>query len=151
MLQGAHVVVVLQALVGGKAGRDRFVPSVHGDEVDVHVHEQVALCRPPVDLDVLAMIGEAEVDQIGRVLGVVLEEQAVGSKGLENAVAQGVAQLGVCHATVQSECRDEYDVIYTRLGRQVQDRLDNALAHVRGLHRRERERDVVERDREAHA
>ena len=149
--QRAHVVVVLQAAVGGEAGRDRLVAAVHGDEVDVHVDQQVALGRPPVDLDVLAVVGQPEVDEVRGVLGVVLEQEAVGREGLEDAVAEGVAQLGVGHAAVKGEGRDEHDVVDARLGREVEDGLDDPLAHVGRAHRGERERDVVEGDREPHA
>ena len=42
-----HVVVVPEAPVGGKAHRHALVATVHGDEVDVDVDEQVALCGSP--------------------------------------------------------------------------------------------------------
>ena len=50
----------------------------------------------------LALGGLSEVDEVGRVLGVVLGQQAVGGEGVVDPVAQGVAQLGqpVTTATV---------------------------------------------------
>ena len=151
VLHRAHVVVVPDAAVGGEPGRDGLVPAVHGDEVDVHVDEQVALGRAAVDLDVLAVVGEPEVDEVRRVLGVVLEQQAVRRERLEDAVAEGVAELGVGHPAVEGERGDQHDVVDAGLGGQVEDRLDHPLAHVGGAHRREGERDVVEGDREPHA
>ena len=55
------VVVVAQALVAGQAGGHALVAAVHGHQVDVDVDEQVAGGRPLVDLDVLALVGVAEV------------------------------------------------------------------------------------------
>ena len=55
----ADVVVVAEAPVAGQAGGDALVAAVHGHEVDVDVDEQVALGRPLVDLDVLALVGLA--------------------------------------------------------------------------------------------
>ena len=147
----AHVVVVLDALVGGETRCDRLVPPVHGGEVDVHVDQQVALGRPAVDLDVLTVVGDPEVDEVRPILGVVLHQQAVGGEGLENAVAESVAELRIGHPAVQSERCDQHDIVDARVRRQVEDRFDNPLAHVGGAHGRKRERDVVERDRQPHA
>ena len=53
------VVVVAEAAVAGQAGGHALVAAVHGHQVDVDVDEQVRLGRPPVDLDVLALVGLA--------------------------------------------------------------------------------------------
>ena len=60
------VVVVAQALVRRQPDRHRLVAAVHRHQVDVDVDEQVGLGRPPVDLDVLALVGEADVEQVRR-------------------------------------------------------------------------------------
>ena len=57
----ADVVVVARGCGSGQAGGGRLLAAVHGDEVDVDVDEQVALGRPLVDLDLLAVVGRAEV------------------------------------------------------------------------------------------
>ena len=139
VLHRAHVVVVLDAPVGGEAGGDRLVASVHGDDVDVHVDEQVALGRASVDLDVLAMIGEPEVDEVRGVLGIVLKQQAVRGERLEDAVAEGVAQLGIGHPAVQRQRRDQHDIVDAAGGGEIEDGLDHPLAHVGGAHGRQRE------------
>ena len=51
---------------------DRLVAAVHGDEVDVHVDEQVRLGRAAVDRDHLALVGRAEQRHAVRILGVVV-------------------------------------------------------------------------------
>ncbi len=145
------VVVMAEALVGGEAGGDRLVAAVHRDEVDVDVDEKVRLDRPLVELDVLAVIGLPEVDQVGGILRVVLGEQAVRREGVEDPLPERVSQLVVGHAAVEGERRDEHDVVDSRLGRQVEYGLDDALADIRRLHRGQRERDVVESDRQFHA
>ena len=91
------------------------------------------------------------MDEVGGVLGVVLEQEPVGGERVEDAVAERVAELGVGHAAVEGEGGDEHDVVDAGLGRQVEDGLDHPLADVGGAHRRQRERDVVEGDREPHA
>ena len=88
---GVRVVVVAQALVAGQAGGHGLVPAVHGHQVDVDVDEQVRGGGPLVDLDVLALIGEPEVDELVGVLGVVLPQQAMGREGVEDALTERVA------------------------------------------------------------
>ena len=107
-----------------------LVAAVHGDEVDVDVDEQVALGRPLVDLDLLALVGRAEEHEVVGVLGVEVVEQAVRREGVVDPVAQGVAQLGLGHAPVQREGGDEVDVVDARLGGHVEHGLDDALADV---------------------
>jgi hypothetical protein len=75
----------------------------------------------------------------------------VRGEGLVDPVAHGVAQLRLGHAPVQGQCGDEVDVVDARLGRQVEHRLDDPLADVGAPHGRQRQRDVVEADRELHA
>jgi hypothetical protein len=52
---------------------------------------------------------------------------------------------------VQRVRRDQLDVVDTGVGGHRQHGLDDALPDVRLLHRRQRQRDVVERDRQPHA
>ena len=148
---GAHVVVVAQAAVAGQAGGDALVAAVHGHQVDVDVDEQVGLGRPPVDLHLLALVGLAEIDQAVGILGVVLQEQAVRGEGVVDPVADGVAQLGLGHAPVQGQGADQHHVVDAGGGGQVEHRLDDPLAVVGPVHRRQRQGDVVEGDGEPHA
>ena len=75
----------------------------------------------------------------------------MGREGVVDAVADGVAELGLGHATVEREGRDEVHVVDTGGGGQVEHGLDDALADVGPAHRRERQADVVERDGQLHA
>jgi hypothetical protein len=75
----------------------------------------------------------------------------VGGEGVVDPVADGVAQLGLGHAAVQGEGGDDVDVVDAGLGGQVEDRLDDALAHVGAAHGGQRKRDVVEGDGQRHA
>ena len=145
------VVVVAEDAVAREAGGGRLPPAVHGDEVDVDVDEQVGLRRPLVDLDLLALVGGAEERHRVGVLGVEVVERPGRCEGVVHAVADGVAQLGLGHAAVQGERGDEVHVVDAGLRRHVEHRLDHALADVGPAHRRQRQRDVVERDRQLHA
>ena len=93
VLQRLAVVVVAEAAVAGEAGGGALPAAVHGDEVDVHVDEEVALGRPLVDLDHLAVVGGAEDGEVVGVLGVVLVEQAARVERVVDAVADRVAQF----------------------------------------------------------
>ena len=73
MHHGLHVVMVAQALVAGEAGGDALVAAVHGDQVDVHINDQVALRRPTGDLHVLAVRGLSQVGEAVRILCIMLE------------------------------------------------------------------------------
>ena len=84
LLHRPDVVVVAEALVAGEAGRDRLVAAVHRHEIHVDVDEQVALHGSPVQLDVLALVGQPEIDEIRRVLGIVLQEEPVRGEGVED-------------------------------------------------------------------
>ena len=115
-----RVVVVAQAAVAGEPGGHALVAAVHGHQVDVHVDQEVRGGGPLVDLDVLALVGLAQVDQVVGVLGVVLGQKAVGGEGVVDPVAQGVAQLGLGHPAVQRQGGDQHDVVDAGLGRQVE-------------------------------
>ena len=91
------------------------------------------------------------MDEVVGVLGVVLGEEAVGGEGVVDPVAQGVAQLGLGHAAVERQGGDQHHVVHPGGRRQVEHLLDDELADVGGLHRGQREGDVVEADGEAHA
>ena len=60
----------------------------------------------------------------------------MGGEGVVDAVADGVAQLGLGHAAVQGEGRDEVHVVDAGRGGQVEHRLDDPLADVGPAHRR---------------
>ena len=139
-----------EALVAGQTGGHALVPAVHGHQVDVDVDQQVALGGPLVDLHVLALVGEAQVDEGVGVLGIVLGEQAVGGEGVVDAVAEGVAELGLGHPPVEGQGHDEGHVVHAGLGRHVEHLLDDHLADVGPLHGRQGQRDVVEGDGQFH-
>src|SRR5690606_6938696 len=111
VLHGADVVVVLDALVRGQAGGRGLPTAVHRDDVDVDVDQQVGLGGPTVDLDHLAVVGGPQLGQGVGVLGVVVVEQAVGSEGVVDPVADGVAELVLGHPAVQRQGGDELDVV----------------------------------------
>ena len=138
-----------EAPVGAEADRHRLVAAVHRHEVDVHVDEEVRLGRAAVDLDVLALLGDAKVDEVRGVLGVVVRK-GVGVERAEDALTDGPLDLGGRHAPVERVRHDQPHVVHAGARRELQDVFDHAPADVGRLHRRERQRDVVERDRQAH-
>jgi hypothetical protein len=62
-----------------------------------------------------------------------------------------MAQFFFGHAAMQGQRRHQLHVVNTGLGGHVEHRLDHHLTDVGRLHRRQRERDVIEADRELHA
>jgi hypothetical protein len=148
---GVRVVVVAQAAVAGQPGGRRLPAAVHRDQVDVDVDQQVALGGPLVHLDLFAVRRLAEVGQLLRVLGVVLVQQTARGECVVHAVADGVAQFGLGHPSVQGEGGDDVHVVDATLGGEVEHGLDDALADVGAAHLRQRQADVVERDRQLHA
>ena len=144
-----HVVVVPKALVAGQADRDRLVAAVHRHEVDVHVDDQVGLRRPLHDLDVLAHVGLTDVGEPVLVLCVEVV-QAIGPEGAVDALADHPADLLGRHPAVQRRRHDDLEVLHPGAGGQLDHVLEHALTHVRGHHRRQRDREVVDRDRELH-
>ena len=151
MLHRLGIVVVAQAAVAGQSGGHALVPPVHRHQVDVDVDQQVRRGGPLVDLDVLALFGLAQMDEVVGVLGVMLGQQPVRGEGVIDPVAQGVTELVLGHAPVQGQSGDEHDVVDPGVGRHVEHGLDDHLADVGCLHRGERQRDVVEADRQLHA
>ena len=85
-----------------------------------------------------------------RVLGVVLGQQPVRGEGVVDAITQCMAKLGLGHAAVQRQGGDELHVVDTCCRGHVEHRLDDALAVVRLTHGRQRQRHVVESDRQLH-
>jgi hypothetical protein len=148
---GRHVVVVSQRLVARQAGGGRLPTAVHRHQVDVHVDDQVGGRGAGGDLHLLAVAGLADHRHGVGVLGVVVVELAPWGERVVDAVAQAVPQLGLGHAPVQCERRDQVYVVDADLGRDVEHRLDHALADVGSAHLGQRQRDVVERDGELHA
>ena len=78
-------------------------------------------------------------------------EPAARREGVVDAVTDGVAQLGLGHPAVEGEGGDEVDVVDAGVGGQVEDGLDDPLAHVGPSHLGQREADVVEGDGQLHA
>ena len=150
VLQRVDVVVRLDAVVRAEADRDRLVAAVHRDDVDVHVDQQVGLGGALGELDGLAVAGLAEVDDLGRVLGVVVVEP-VGIELVEDARADRALELGRRHPAVQRERGDQVDVVDAGAVGALEHVLDHAAADVGQLHRRQRQADVVEGDRQLHA
>ena len=134
----------------GQSGGHRLVTTVHRHQCQVHVDDEVRLRRTLVQRDLLTLRRLADVHVGLGVLPIVLV-QAVRPEGREDAIAHDVPDLVSGHAPVKAERGDEVDVLHARLGGHVDDLLHHELPHVRRRHRRQRERQVVERDRQLHA
>ena len=150
-LHRGGVVVVAKRSVAGQAHSGRLPATIHGDEVDVDVDQEVGLGGALVDLDLLALVGGAEKRQVVGVFGIVLEQQSPRLERVVDAVAEGVTQFELVHPTVQGERGDEVHVVDSGVGGHGQHLLDDPLAQVGAPHLRKRKRHVVERDGELHA
>ena len=142
--------MVAERAVRREADGRRLPPAVHGDEVDVDVHEQVGLGGPLVDLDLLALRRRTEEGELIGILRVVLIQHAAGLERVVHPVAERVAQFELVHPAVQREGGDDVHVVDAGVGRHREHLLDDPLAQVGALHLRQRQADVVERDRQLH-
>jgi hypothetical protein len=84
------------------------------------------------------------------VLGVEVVQLAVREERPEHPLADDVAQLVRGQPAVQRVGGDQLDVVDTGFGGHRQHRLDDPLPDVRLAHRRQGDRDVVERDGQPH-
>ncbi len=127
--------MVSKASIAGQAGGHALVSAVHGHQVDVDVDQQVAFGGTLVDLDVLPLVGEAQVNQGVGVFGIVLGQQSVGGKGVVDPVTDCVTELRLGHSTVEGKGHDESDVVHAGIGSHVEYLLDHHLSDVRPFHR----------------
>ena len=144
-----RLVVEAEALVPAEPHGHRLVPAVHGDEVQVHVDEQIALDGLAIQLDDLAVVGRADLLHPLGVFGVVVVE-ALRPVGVEDLRADHVPHLGSRHAAVERGGDDDLDVLDAVIGEQLEHDREHALAHVGRAHRGEGERDVVDGDDDLH-
>ena len=149
---GQHLrgVVMADGGVGSQARVHGLVATVHGDEVHVHVDEQVALGDAAADADLFAQLRLAYDDVPVGVLGVVIVEPVRVVAGHDPA-PQAMAELGFRHPAVETEGRDEVDVLDTPGGGLLQYLLDDLLTNVGLAHRWQRYREVVEGDGQLHS
>ena len=133
----------------GQPGRHRLVAAVHRDQGQVHVDDEVRFRRASVQRDLLVLRRLADIDVVLGVFAVVLVE-AVGMKRRKDALADDVAQLVFSHSPVQAQRRDDVQVVDAGLGCHVNDLFHHELAHVGRGHRRQRQGQVVEGDRQLH-
>src|SRR5215210_4865626 len=145
-----RVVVVADGGVGGDAGVDGLVPPVHGDEVYVHVDDEVALGGPAADAYLLPTLRVPD-DRVPLFVLCVVVVEPVGVEGGHDPLAQGPPELLLRHAPVQPEGRDEVDVLHALRVSLLEHLLYDELAVVRRPHRRQGAGDVVEDDRKLHA
>ena len=147
--QRADVVVMPQTLVRRESHGDRLVPAVHRHQVDVQVDEQVGLDRAPRQPHFLAMIGLAKHRKLGAILGVEVVEP-VRPVLLERALTNDTANLRFRHPPMQRGRDHEMNVVNPVVGQRLQHLVEQALANVGPAHLRQRQADVVDRDRHAH-
>ena len=95
------------------------------------------------------MIGLAEHRQLGAILGIEVV-QPVRPVLLERALADDAANLGFGHPAMQRGSDHEMHVVDAVVGQRLQHLVEHALANVGPAHLRQRQADVVDRDRHAH-
>ena len=147
--QGRRIVVMAQALIGREPDRDRLVTAVHRHQVDVQIDDQVGLRRAAREPDLFAMIGLAQHDDFGAVLGVEVVEP-LGPELLEGALADHPANFTLRHAAMERGRDDQMNVVHAVIRERLQHRIEHPLAQIRAAHLRQRQADIVDRDRDAH-
>ena len=147
--QRPDVVVMPQALVRRESHRDRLVPAVHRHQVDVQIDEQVGLGGAPRQPYFLAMLGLAEHRQLGAIFRVEVV-QPVRPILLERALANDAADFGFGHAAMQRRRDHQMHIVNAVIGKRLQHLVEQPLADVGPAHLRQRQTDVVNRDRHAH-
>ena len=138
-----------QALVGRESDGDRLVPAVHRHQVDVQINQQVGLRGAPRQPYFLAMLGLAEHRQLGAIFRVEVV-QPIGPVLLEGALANDAADLRFGHAAMQRGRDHQVHIVNAIIGKRLQHLVEKALADVGPAHLRQREAEVVDRDRDAH-
>ena len=146
---GVDVVVVTDAAVAGQSDRHALVSAVHRHQVDVHVHDQIALGRAFIDLDLFALLGLADEREVRAILRVVVVERLRVERAV-HPLPHRALQLRRRHTPVQRKRGDDLDVVHAGARGGLEHVLHDAPADVRRLHLRQRQRDVVERDRQFH-
>ena len=141
--------MVAQALVRREADRDRFVAAVHRHQVDVEIEQQVGLGRAAREPYLFAMIGLAQHRELGAIFGVEVV-QPLGPELLERALAHHAANLGLGHAPMERGRDDQMDVVDAVVGERLEHDVERAFADIGPAHLRQRQADVVDRDRDAH-
>ena len=144
-----HVVVVLEGAVAGEPDRDRLVTAVHRHEVHVDVDEEVGLRGPLRDLDDLVLVRGADLRQRVLVLAVEVEE-VLRPERPEHPLPHHAPDLVGGHPAMEGGRHDDLDVLDALACRELDHLLEDPLPDVGKGHRRERDRDVVHRDRELH-
>ncbi len=138
-----------QALVPAETDRDGLVPAGHGDQVQRHVDDEVALDGAPVQLDDLAELRRADLHHVRRILGVVVVKAVRVVRGVD-LLADHVPDLLRFHAAVDTGRDDDLHVVDAVVGELLEHDGEHAFPCVRALHRRERDGDVVDGDRHLH-
>ncbi len=123
--------------------------AVHRHEVQVHVNDEIGFDRFAIELHLFAELGLADEFHPVRIFGVVVVE-AVAPVRFEDATADDVTDFVRGHAAMDARRDDDVEVVDAVIGEHLEDDREDALADVGAAHRRERERDVVDRDDDAH-
>jgi hypothetical protein len=108
-----------------------FQPPSMADWLTLSVHDQIALGRPLVDLEHLAVVGGADDGEVVVVLGVVLVQHPARVERVVDAVAEHVAHLVLVHPAVEAERGDDVDVVDAGLGGEVEHGLDRSAGACR--------------------
>ena len=98
--------VVSKTFVTCQSRCNGLVTAIHRDQIDVDVNQEIAFSGSLVDLDVFAMVGFPEIQEIRRVFGVVLHQETLRSKSIVNPVSQCMAKFSLGHSPVEGKGGD---------------------------------------------
>ena len=117
-----------------QAHRHALVATVHGNEIDVHIHEEIALDGTAIESHPLAMICLSDLDNVIEIFGVVIV-QAVRVIFVIDFRADDLLDLWSSHMAMETDCDDDMNIIDSVFRTLLKQLREYELAQIRALHR----------------
>jgi hypothetical protein len=124
--------------------------AVHWHEVEIQINQNVTLDGATVDAQRFVVPRLADFYQIFVVFRVVIVK-TVWIKFAENRRADHALHFPRRHFAVQGISNNQMHVVHAVRRAHIEHDFEHRLAQIRRLHRRQRQRNIVHRDRHAHS
>ena len=142
--------VGLESGIVAQADPHGLAAAIHGNEVDVHVDQEVGLRGAPVDAHALAVVRDAQLHHPVRGLTVMVVE-AVGVILAEDLPSHGAPDFERRHPPVVGGRNDDVNILDAFFGQPLEEDRQDGLADVRPGHLRQGQRDIVNGDGDFHS